>query len=183
MANVAGKSINRIFIWIIIVIFLLFLLFCVTPYTYIKFFIPTSTPTSTPTSIPTPTLDPAVTYIANLREIASQEASMLNVIATTVKDASQSNMNDPTWRNDVYSKFDNLISLSNEVANLTPPPGWKPVQVDLVNVHNEFVSAKAVLTDYYENKNPNDIQDFGKHLELANSYIGAVSNFVQSKGY
>lgn len=183
MSNTSGTNINRIFIWIIVVILVLFLLCCVTPYTYIKFFVPTPTPTLFPTSIPSPTEDPTLTYVTNLGEISSQEASMLNIIAATVKNASQSDMDNPAWKNDVYSKFDNLIALANNAANLTPPSGWQPVQVDLDNVHNEFVLAKAALTDYYENKNQNAIQEFGKHLELANSYIGAVSSFVRSKGY
>ena len=183
MSNTTGKNINQIFIWVIVVILLLFLLCCVTPYTYFRFFGPTPTPTSSPTPIPSPTTDAALSYVTNLRSISSQEASLLDIIATTVKNASQSNLNNPAWKNDVYSKFDKLIVLANDAANITPPSGWQPVQEDLRNVHSEFVLAKAALTDYFENKNQNAVQGFGKHLELANSYIGAVASFVQTKGY
>jgi hypothetical protein len=182
MSN-TNKSINRVFVWIIIVIFVVFLLCCVTPYTYVKFFVPTTTPTLVPTSTPAPTEDVGLTYVTKIRELAVEEQSIYQAITITVKDISQSNLDDAVWRNDLYSKFDKLIEFANEAASLPPPAGLEAIQENLQNIHNEYVLAKASLVDYLENKNQNALQEFGKHLELADSYFGTVIKLINAKGY
>lgn len=186
MENTTGKNINRVFIWILVVIFFVFALCCVTPYTYSRYFVPTITPVPTQTPKPpqpTPTKDVTSEYIETLRGFFSRQASLMNTIGIMVGNSTIEDTNNPEWRNDLYSKYDELLTISENAMNLAPPAGWEYSQEVLTDIHNELVLAKSDLIDFVENKNPNGAIEYRQHMELVINYLKTLQSFYQQKGY
>lgn len=159
------------------------LLLCVAPlgYGYAKIkSIPTVTPL--PTAIPSPTVDPAaLTYGEAQLDIASKEASLLDEISITVSNATKSEVEDAMWRNNLYQKFDELVSLSSQAATMSPPSGWEDVQEQLMKVNQEFVQATSDIKNGIENQDMDSLNSVTTHIKLAGTYMSAAGNLIGRK--
>ena len=173
------------FVWIGGLILVAILLFCVAPitYAYIKIkSIPTSTPY--PTLTPIPTQDSAGSaYAKNQLELVTKEKGDFDAIQVMVADATQSQLNDPVWRNSLFSKWDELISISTESANMPCPVGWEDVRAQFQNVNHEFILAKASMVDGVENQNQTSLNNANTHVHLAGTYLSTAGNLIAAKGY
>lgn len=143
---------------------------------------PAPTHTPEPTITPVPTQDVESDYVNAQKEIARREAALLDVIQIIVSNATESEWQNASWRNDLYLKFDELIGLTEESANMPHPPGWDAIQQNFQYVNLEFVKAKSALIDFVENQNTEALREFGVRLQLANAYIGTASDLIKAKG-
>lgn len=184
------KKSKKVF-WILGIILAIILLFCVAPlgYGYVKLnsiqtFTPLPTRTPRSTNTPVPTKDPIVVdYLKRQAEIASKELSITEEINIIMSNASSSQTSDPTWKNNLYAKFDELVALAEEAANIPYPLGWENAVEELRLIHEEFVLAREDIIYSVENKDMDSLNDQVTHINLAGTHMTQFVRLIEIMGY